>query len=266
MQKRAGSRKFVQTDPMLTRQRKEYLLDLLGKTGQIVAKSVSQELGLSEDTIRRDLRELAAEGKLQRVHGGALPASPAVGDFATRQQLAPDGKVAIGRAATKLVKAGQVVILDGGTSTLQLARHLPMDLKLTVVTHSPTIAVALVDHPLIEVVLIGGRLFKHSVVAVGAAAIEAIARIHADICFIGVTGIHPQAGLSTGDLEEAHVKRALIGSAAETYVLISAEKLNAASPYVIVPTTDVAGMIVEPGITAEAVAPYERLGLSVIRA
>jgi DeoR/GlpR family transcriptional regulator of sugar metabolism len=81
-----------------------------------------------------------------------------------------------------------------------------------------------------------------------------------------VTGIHPQAGLSTGDLEEAHVKRALIGSAAETYVLISAEKLNAASPYVIVPTTDVAGMIVEPGITDEAVAPYERLGLSVIRA
>ena len=266
MQKRAGSRKFVQTDPMLTSQRKEYLLDLLRKTGQIVAKSVSQELGLSEDTIRRDLRELAAEGKLQRVHGGALPASPAVGDFATRQQLAPDGKVAIGRAATKLVRAGQVVILDGGTSTLQLARHLPTDLKLTVVTHSPTIAVALVDHPLIDVVLIGGMLFKHSVVAVGAAAIEAIARIHADICFIGVTGIHPQVGLSTGDLEEAHVKRALIGSAAETYVLISAEKLNAASPYVIVPATDVAGMIVEPGIADEVLSPYERLGLSVIRA
>jgi DeoR/GlpR family transcriptional regulator of sugar metabolism len=264
--KRAGSRKFVQTDPMLTRQRKQYLLDLLRKTGQIVAKSVSEELGLSEDTIRRDLRELAAEGRLQRVHGGALPASPAVGDFAARQQLAPDGKVSIGRAAARLVKAGQVVILDGGTSTQQLARHLPMDLKLTVVTHSPTIAVALVDHPLIDVVLIGGMLFKHSVVAVGAAAIEAIGRIRADICFIGVTGIHPSAGLSTGDLEEAHVKRALIASAAETYVLVSAEKLNAASPYVIVPTTQVAGIIVEPGIADEALAPYERVGLTVIRA
>ena len=251
---------------MLTRQRKDYLLDLLGKTGQIVAKSVSQELGLSDDTIRRDLRELAAEGRLQRVHGGALPASAAVGNMAAREQLAPDGKVAIGRAATKLVKAGQVVILDGGTSTLQLARHLPTDLKLTVVTHSPTIAVALMDHPLIDVVLIGGMLFKHSMVAVGAAAIEAIARIHADICFIGVTGIHPQVGLTTGDLEEAHVKRALIGSAAETYVLVSAEKLNAASPYVIVPTTEVAGMIVEPGVGEEALGAYEGLGLSVIRA
>lgn len=251
---------------MLTRQRKEYLLDLLRQTGQIVAKSVSQELGLSEDTIRRDLRELAGEGRLQRVHGGALPASPAVGDFAARQQLAPDGKVSIGRAAAGLVKAGQVVILDGGTSTAQLVRHLPLDLQATVVTHSPTIAVALVEHPLIEVVLIGGKLFKHSVVAVGAAAIEAIARIRADICFIGVTGIHPKAGLSTGDLEEAHVKRALIASAAETYVLVSAEKLNAASPYVIVPTADVAGIIVEPGIAEEALKPFERAGLTVIRA
>src|ERR1700759_5512076 len=99
---------------MLTRQRKEYLLDLLRKTGQIVAKTVSQELGLSEDTIRRDLRELASEGRLQRVHGGALPASPAVGDFAARQQLAPDGKVAIGRAAGKVVKAGAGGGLYGG--------------------------------------------------------------------------------------------------------------------------------------------------------
>src|SRR5713101_3696029 len=103
----AGPRKFVQskqTPPsqMLASQRKEYLLGILKSTGQIIAKTVSQELGLSEDTIRRDLRELASEGRLQRVHGGALPASAAVGDFATRQQLAPDGKVAIGRTAARL--------------------------------------------------------------------------------------------------------------------------------------------------------------------
>ena len=82
----------------------------------------------------------------------------------------------------------------------------------------------------------------------------------------GLAGIHPQAGLSTGDLEESHVKRALIASAAETYVLVSAEKLNAASPYVIVPITAVAGIIVEPGIAAESLKPYERAGLTVIRA
>jgi DeoR/GlpR family transcriptional regulator of sugar metabolism len=266
VQKRAKSRKNVHTGDMLTSQRKEYILKVLKENGQVIAKSMSRELGLSEDTIRRDLRELAGEGRLQRVHGGALPSSPAVVDFAGRQQLATAAKDAIGRAAARMVRPGQVVILDGGTTTSRLANHLPLDLQATVVTHSPTIAVALVDHPHVEVVLIGGRLFKHSVVTVGAAAVEAIARIRADIYFMGVTGIHPQAGLSTGDLEESHIKRALSASAAETYVLVSAEKMNAASPYVIAPLTAVDGIIVEPGIPAESLEPYSRAGLTVIRA
>src|ERR1700675_31218 len=104
---------------MLTSQRKRLILDKLRAEGQVIAKSISRQLGLSEDTIRRDLRELAQEGLLQRVHGGALPASPAVVDFAGRERLTSEGKVAIGRAAAKMIKRGQVVILDGGTT----ARH-----------------------------------------------------------------------------------------------------------------------------------------------
>jgi DeoR/GlpR family transcriptional regulator of sugar metabolism len=249
---------------MLTRQRKEYLLKVLREHGQIVAKEISEELELSEDTIRRDLRELAAEGKLQRVHGGALPASPAVGDFAVRQQIAPDGKVAVGRAAAKLVRDGQVVILDGGTTTQQLAKHLPTDLRATVVTHSPTIAVALQEHPTIEVILIGGRLFKHSVVTVGAAAMEAIGRIRADTYFMGVTGIHPDAGLSTGDMEEAHIKRALMASAAETHVLVTAEKVNAASPYVICTLAEIDGVVVERSVPKSVLTTYKRRGAAVV--
>ena len=251
---------------MLASQRKEYILRVLQEHGQVIAKAVSRELKLSEDTIRRDLRELAAEGRLQRVHGGALPSSPAVVDFAGRQQLAPNAKLAVGRAAAKLIRSGQVVILDGGTTTLQVAAHLPADLRATVVTHSPTIAVALVQHPNIEVVLIGGRLFKHSVVTVGAAAVEAISRIRADIYLMGVTGIHPEIGLTTGDLEEAHIKRALSASAAETHVLLTAEKINAASPYLIAPLSDIDGLVVEGGVAPDVIEPYERMGLSVIKA
>jgi len=251
---------------MLTSQRKDYILKVLKEQGQVIAKSISQELQLSEDTIRRDLRELAAEGRLQRVHGGALPSSPAVVDFAGRQQLAPDGKLAIGRAAANLVRPGQVVILDGGTTTLQVAGQLPLDLRATVVTHSPTIAVALVQHPNIEVVLIGGRLFKHSVVSVGAAAVEAISRIRADLYLMGVTGIRPEVGLTTGDLEEAHIKRALIASAAETHVLLTPEKINAASPYLIAPLSDIDGLVVDPGVPEDALEPYEKMGLSIVRA
>ena len=129
---------------MLTSQRRRHLLDVLARDGRIVAKAVSAELGVSEDTIRRDLRDLAGEGRLQRVHGGALPASPAVVDFAGRQRLAPAAKVAIGRAAAAMVRAGQVIILDGGTTSAQVARHLAPDLAATVLTNSPTIAAELV--------------------------------------------------------------------------------------------------------------------------
>jgi DeoR/GlpR family transcriptional regulator of sugar metabolism len=251
---------------VLTKQRKQLILQKLKKDGQIIAKQVSKSLGLSEDTIRRDLRELAQEGLLQRVHGGALPASPAVVNFAGREQLASAAKIAIGKAAAAMVQRDQVVILDGGTTTRELARHLPSDLRATVVTHSPTIAMELVQHPTVEVILIGGRLFKHSVVAVGAAAIEAISLIRADTYFMGVTGIHPEAGLSTGDLEEAHIKRALSAAAADTIVLVSAEKLNAASPYIIAPVTEATGIIVERNTPQSATEPYEKLGVTVTRA
>lgn len=250
---------------MLTQQRKQHILSVLKRDGQVIAKTISSELGLSEDTIRRDLRELAQEGLLQRVHGGALPASPAVVDFAGRQEISTDAKKRIGRAAAKMIRPGQLVILDGGTTTSELARNLPSNLKATIVTHSPTIAVILADHPTIEVIVLGGRLFKHSVVSVGAEAIEATSRFNADIYVMGVTGIHPEAGATTGDFEEAQVKRALSAASAETIVLASAEKLNAASPYRIVPIGEINGIVTEEDVAEVATKPFVDLGISVTR-
>jgi DeoR/GlpR family transcriptional regulator of sugar metabolism len=251
---------------MLTTHRKQQILAILGQTGQVVAKDISQTMGVSEDTIRRDLRELAQEGLLQRVHGGALPASPAVADFAGRKKLRHEGKVAIGKAGASMIQPGQVVILDGGTTSREIARHLPLDLKVTIVTLSPTIALGLLNHAGIEVILIGGRLFKHSVVAVGAAAIESISRIHADTFYMGVTGVHPETGLTTGDFEEAAVKRALSRAAAETLVLASAEKLNAASPYEVIGLEEVNGIITERSVDGELVKPYTERGITITRA
>jgi len=248
---------------MLTSQRKNYLMEVLKRDGQIVATRISAELGVSEDTIRRDLRELAKEGLLQRVHGGALPASPAVGDFAARQQIAPDDKAAIGRAAAALVQPGQVVFVDGGTTCAQLVRALAPGLQATVVTHSPSIALELMDHPTVEVIMLGGRLFRHSIVGVGAATLEAIAQIRADTYFMGVTGVHPEMGLSTGDFEEACVKRALCKAAAETVVLASNEKLAAVSPYRIVGLSEISGMVVPAATPAEVLQPYRDLGIAL---
>jgi DeoR/GlpR family transcriptional regulator of sugar metabolism len=251
---------------MLTRQRKQHILNVLRRDGQVIAKQMSGELGLSEDTIRRDLRELAAEGLLQRVHGGALPASPGVADLSTRRKIAPETKALIGKAAARLLQPGMTAILDGGTTTAELVRHLAPDLRAMVITHSPTIAVALEARANIEVILIGGRLFKHSMVTVGAAAIEAIGRIRADIYFLGVTGVHPTEGLTTGDLEEAAVKRALIGRAAETIVLVSSEKLGAVSPFLVAPVAEISGIITEQDAPSDLLEAIQQQGVTVTRA
>lgn len=251
---------------MLTHQRKHYLLDLLQREGQVVAKTVSDTLGLSEDTIRRDLRELAKEGLLQRVHGGAipnLPASPALAPYASREQLSPDAKPAIGRAAGAMIAPGQVVFIDGGTTCVQLVRQLPRELRATIVTHSPSIAVELVAHPLIEVVMLGGRLFRHSIVNVGAATVEAIGRIRADLYFMGVSSLHPQAGITTGDYEEACVKRALSDAAARTVVLASPEKLNTSSPFRIAPLNQVSDIVVLRDTDEALLAPYREMGIAI---
>lgn len=250
---------------MLTRQRKQHILSVLQRDGSVVAKQISEELDLSEDTIRRDLRELAADGLLQRVHGGALPLARAEADLAARRGLAPDEKAAIGRAAAQQVRPDQVVLIDGGTTAVQTARHLPLDLRATVVTHSPSVAVELVDHARLEVVLIGGRLFKHSMVSVGAAAMEGLARVHADLCFLGITGVHAQAGLTTGDAEEAAIKRAMMAAAAETVVLASSEKIGVASAWVVNPIAAAHRLLVSPEAPAKALAPLRKAGLTIVR-
>ncbi|MBB2915399.1 DeoR/GlpR family transcriptional regulator of sugar metabolism [Streptosporangium becharense] len=232
---------------MLAAQRRDLLLERLRTDGRIIAKDLAAELGISEDSIRRDLRDLAAAGLCQRVYGGALPVSPAIADYAARRDVQMSGKQRVAAAAAALVEPDSTAILDGGTTALAVAHALPLDLRATVVTHSPTVASALADHRDVEVYLIGGRLFKHSMVTCGAAAMEAVRglRLHADLFLLGVTGVHPEAGLTTGDADEAAMKRALAHQAADTYVLASSEKIGTASRFTVLPLSEVAGVVTD---------------------
>ncbi len=230
---------------MLVAERRELLLRRLRADGKLIARDLAAEFGLSEDSVRRDLRDLAAAGLCQRVYGGAVPVSAAIADYRSREIIEPESKQRVARRAVDLIRQGDRVILDGGTTTLAVARSLPPDLAATVVTHSPTIAAALVDHPTIEILLLGGRIYKHSAVACGAATVEAAQAISADLFLLGVTGVHPEHGLTTGDPEEAAMKRALAARAADTYVLASAEKLGAVSPYKVLDLHAVSGIVTD---------------------
>jgi len=250
---------------MLTSQRKNLILDMLRREGQVVAKRAAEEFSLSEDTIRRDLREMAAEGLLRRVHGGAMPVAPDLPDFSARRAVSSDVKQRLGAKAAGMVREGQTIFLDGGTSTAEIARALPRDFAFTIVTHSPTIAAELEHHPTADVILIGGRLYKHSMVATGAAAMAQIALMRPDIFFLGITAAHPVRGLSTGDFEEAAIKRHIAACSAETITLVTAEKLDAVSPHVIMPVSALSGMIVQEGIEEERMAPYRALDVEIVK-
>lgn len=250
---------------MLTAQRKKLILSRLARDGQVIAGDLAVEWEVSEDTIRRDLRELAAAGRLQRVHGGALAASPADGELRVRAAVSVREKVALGRRGAAMIQPGQVVILDGGTTAIQVARHLAPELKATLVTHSPNVAVELAAHPRIEIIMLGGRLFRHSMVNVGAALIDAASKLRADLYFMGVTGVHPKAGLSTGDAEEAAVKRALQERSAETIVLASSEKLLAASAFVVGSLSEIAAVVVPASTPPRIIASIRASGVKVER-
>ncbi len=247
---------------MLTRERKRLILDCLKKNGRIIAKDLSARLKLSEDTIRRDLRELAADGLLMRVHGGALPASPTVANLASRRSMSVEEKTRLARAGAALIDRGQSVFIDGGTSNLELVRALPLDFRATVFTHSPTIASALEPFSSVDVVLIGGKLFRHSMVAIGGATIQAIESIRVDTFFIGVTGIHPQHGLTTGDFEEAVVKRAIASRSAEVVTLATMEKLGAVSAHLVGDVTALTSLVV----ARDAKIPQLPKSVKIVRA
>jgi len=251
---------------LLSAERRQAILDVLGRDGKVVAARLVDELGVSEDTIRRDLRELAAQGLVQRVHGGALPPAPQPGSFAHRQETRPGAKAELAQAAVGVLAQARVVLLDGSTTNLELARRLPAGEPRTVLTNSPPIATALADHPTAEVVMIGGRLAKRAQVTVGAAAVDFIRTVRADAVVLGVCALHPEAGLSTDDLEEAEVKRAMIAAAADVIALATSDKLRAGSPYLVAPVSALTHVVAEAEATDELLDPYRALGVTVTRA
>jgi DeoR/GlpR family transcriptional regulator of sugar metabolism len=251
---------------VLTDERRALILDRLRTQGRVLAADLTSELAVSSDTIRRDLRELDETGLVRRVHGGALPRHGDASPFATRARRAPEAKASIARRAAQMVRDGQLVVLDGGTTTLELARALPDDLRASVVTTSPPIALALTGHPGLEVTVVGGTLRPNALVTVGAAAVDALRVIRADVVFLGVCGLHPEIGVTTEDLEERHVKAAMIDGAAEVVALADHDKLGTAMPVVVAPLRAVTHLVTDADVAVEALAHYRAVGIEVLLA
>jgi DeoR/GlpR family transcriptional regulator of sugar metabolism len=250
---------------MLTAERRQAILERLSTDGKVVASELVETLGVSDDTVRRDLRELDAQGLVRRVHGGALPPAPTVNPrFVERRKVDPVRKAAIGAAAATLVRPGSVLLLSGGTTVLEFARRLPDGLHATVLTTGPDVAAALADHAGLEVVMIGGRVQPDTHTVIGPDAVDAVRGVRADLCVLGVCSLHPEAGLTQLDREEAIVERAMIASSARVATLTGADKLGFAGPWPVAEATDIDVLVTDA--PSEVTAPYASLGIEVVRA
>jgi DeoR/GlpR family transcriptional regulator of sugar metabolism len=249
---------------MLKQERQARILEILRTDGKLIATDLSIALNVSDDTVRRDLRELAEAGKLQRVHGGALPRSSVEMNYAARELQASAGKAAVARAAVKLIENGHVIIMDGGSTVLQVVQRLPADLEATIVTHSPRIAVALAGYPRIEIIVIGGILYKADFLSVGAGTVKAFSSINADLCLQGIWGLHPEVGITYPNFEEVHVKRAMMQSADQVVALASAEKLGTASSFFVAPVNELTHLVTERTVPEEMLKPYRKLGVEIL--
>ena len=249
---------------LLPEERRRLILEQLGLRGRVLAQDLCRMLQVSEDTIRRDLRDLDEAGLLKRVHGGALPSTQ--GSVGRAFGASQPTKQAVARVAAGLIRPGQVVFVDGGTTLLEVTRCLPADLRATVITPSPPVAVALADYAGIEVHLVGGRLHPGALTLVGAETVEALRRVRADLCLLGVCSLHAEVGISTAYAEEATTKRAMLDSAAETVAVLTEDKLGSISPFVVAPTSRLSTLVTEARATDAQLAPCHQLQLRIMTA
>ena len=164
------------------------------------------------------------------------------------------------------MRDGDLILLDGGTTTLQVARHLDPELRATAVTNSPPIAAALAEHPRLRVCVVGGELDHDMLVTVGASAVAAIRELRADICFLGVCALHPELGITTTDLEERHVKRAMMDASAQVVALAGPGKLGSAAPFVVGSLDDLTHLVADGSAPPDVLAAARERGVEVVPA
>ncbi|WP_143308305.1 DeoR/GlpR family DNA-binding transcription regulator [Chitinophaga vietnamensis] len=248
---------------MLKEERLDYILKKLQAEHKVLQTELSSDLQVSEDTVRRDLEVLAQNGQLIKVRGGAIPHSPNPYAFKDRIGYHEDDKKNMARKALQFLHDGQTIVMDGGTSTLTLAKILPPNLRVTVVTNSVPIVAQLIEHPVIEVVFTGGRIGKDSQTAGGMDTIRMLQRIKADICFSGICSLHPEAGVTGLDLGEADVKSVMMASAYKNVALATSDKIGTAEPYKVCDIT-VLDIIITDKPDLPSFKPYSDLGIQVI--
>jgi len=217
---------MIQTSTsIMKKERQMLIMKQINLHNRALSSDLSLLLNVSEDTIRRDLNELAEAGKLVKVHGGALSKSYQF-NYSTDNAYAASAKQVIAQKAAALIKKDMFIVIGGGTTVSELIRHIPMDISATFFTVSLLTALQLCDHSHATVIFLGGTIAKTSQISAGGEVISRLADIHADLCILGANGISFNEGITDSDMETVQVKRAMMKASKKTAILTISEKLD----------------------------------------
>jgi len=248
----------------LAEERRQAIVDMVEREGRLLAAELAVNLSTSEDTIRRDLRDLDAAGLLRRVHGGAVRVRRAA-SFAQRVDTDQPRKMQLALALRECIAPGDTVLIDAGSTHLALARTLVDGHAATIITNSPQIALAMENFERTRIVLLGGTYDQKIGATVGAATLSEVTRLRPDLALVGVCGIHRERGLGGANAEEAALKRAMLGVSARRAVAVLNERFDDGAPFLFGGLDEIDHLVLESDLSAMTVdflrARYPALNL-----
>ena len=250
---------------MLNEERRRAILEIVNRESRVLVLDLAKRFETSQVTIRKDLEALHAHGLIHRTHGGALPAREGALEDPTlreKEKLHHQEKLRIAEAAAAMVQEGQVLILDSGTTTTEIARAMRNFRNLTIVTNAVNIAAEL-SGTAVEVILTGGTLRKNSFFLVGPIAEETLHRLHADVLFLGVDGFDVQYGLSTPNLLEAKVNRVMVEIAKRKVAVCDSSKFGRRSLSLIAPPAALDAVITDRAVPKSDLRALKKAGIEV---
>jgi DeoR/GlpR family transcriptional regulator of sugar metabolism len=247
---------------MLKEERLGFIINHLKSNQSVKLGQLSEALAVSEDTIRRDIEGLAKSGLLTKVRGGAIPHSPNAHSFQERMHISENEKGLIAQKALPLIKPGDTILLDGGTTTYALAGLL--DMPLTVITNNIPVAALLAGRKNLEVIITGGRILPDSQATAGAYAISLLEQSHVDICFLGICSLHHQIGVTSIDYFECEMKRAMVHCSDRIVALTGHDKIGTSEAYKICPIDKLDTVITEINPDNEMFEPYRQRNIQIL--
>jgi DeoR family transcriptional regulator, fructose operon transcriptional repressor len=252
-------------DYMFSEERQQKIAEMLQEKASIKVNELAVIFSVSESTIRRDLREMEENGLLSRTHGGAvgLTTTSFEPTFREKEDEKHDEKVLIGSLAVSLIEDGDTIILDSGTTTLEIAKRITSK-GITVITNSIDIAAVLSNKDDIELIVTGGSLRFTTRAMVGHITENVLSNFRVDKAFIGANGISISQGITTPNLTEAHTKKAMMNVAGKVFIVADSSKFNNVCFSVICPADKVSAIITSSDLDSDTVKEFEAEGIEIL--